>query len=102
APVAENISAVAKAKGMDVEDVTVVILDRPRHERLVREVRESGARIKFISDGDVAGSIMAAREGTGVDLLLGIGGTPEGIISAAAIKCMGGLILGRLWPKDDE
>jgi fructose-1,6-bisphosphatase II len=101
APVAENLAAVAKAKGMEVEDVTVVILDRPRHEQMVREVREAGARIKFISDGDVAGSIMAAREGTGVDLLLGIGGTPEGIISAAAIKCMGGLIQGRLWPKDD-
>ncbi|MFL6238756.1 MAG: class II fructose-bisphosphatase [Actinomycetes bacterium] len=102
APVAENVAAVAKAKGMEVEDVTVVILDRPRHEQIVRDVREAGARIKFISDGDVAGSIMAAREGTGVDLLLGIGGTPEGIISAAAIKCMGGLIQGRLWPKDDE
>jgi fructose-1,6-bisphosphatase II len=102
APVAENVAAVAKAKGMDVEDVTVVILDRPRHENMVREVREAGARIKFISDGDVAGSIMAAREGTGVDMLLGIGGTPEGIISAAALKCMGGLIQGKLWPKDDE
>ena len=101
APVAENVAAVAKAKGMEVEDVTVVILDRPRHEQMVREVREAGARIKFITDGDVAGSIMAAREGTGVDLLLGIGGTPEGIISAAAMKCMGGLIQGRLWPKDD-
>ena len=101
APVAENVAAVAKAKGMEVEDVTVVILDRPRHDQMVREVREAGARIKFISDGDVAGSIMAAREGTGVDLLLGIGGTPEGIISAAALKCMGGLIQGRLWPKDD-
>jgi fructose-1,6-bisphosphatase II len=101
APPADNVRAVAKAKGMDVEDVTVVILDRERHEDIVREVREAGARIKFISDGDVAGSIMAAREGTGVDLLLGIGGTPEGIISAAALKCMGGVIQGRLWPKDD-
>jgi fructose-1,6-bisphosphatase II len=101
APVADNVAAVAKAKGMEVEDVTVVILDRPRHQQMVRDVREAGARIKFISDGDVAGSIMAAAEGTGVDLLLGIGGTPEGIISAAAIKCMGGLIQGRLWPKDD-
>jgi fructose-1,6-bisphosphatase II len=101
APVSDNIGAVAKAKGMDVEDVTVVILDRPRHADLVREIREAGARIKFITDGDVAGSIMAAREGTGVDLLLGIGGTPEGIISAAALKCMGGAIQGRLWPKDD-
>jgi fructose-1,6-bisphosphatase II len=102
APVSENINAVAKAKGMDVEDVTVVILDRPRHEDLVGQVREAGARIKFITDGDVAGSIMAAREGTGVDLLIGIGGTPEGIISAAALKCMGGVIQGRLWPKDDD
>src|SRR4051812_48861985 len=101
APAAENVAAVAKAKGMEVEDVTVVILDRPRHESIVQEVREAGARIKFITDGDVAGSIMAAREGTGVDLLLGIGGTPEGIISAAAMKCMGGNIQGRLWPKDD-
>src|SRR4051812_32749457 len=101
APPADNIAAVAKAKGMDVEDVTVVILDRPRHEAIVQEVREAGARIKFITDGDVAGSIMAAREGTGVDLLLGIGGTPEGIISAAAMKCLGGNIQGRLWPKDD-
>ena len=84
------------------EDVTVVILDRPRHERIVKEIRETGARIKFISDGDVAGAIMAAREGTGVDLLLGIGGTPEGIISACAIKCLGGTIQGQLWPKDDE
>jgi fructose-1,6-bisphosphatase II len=101
APVTENIARVAKAKRGHPEDVTVCILDRPRHEKLVQEVRDAGARIKFISDGDVAGSIMAAREGTGVDLLLGIGGTPEGIISAAAMKCMGGVIQGRLWPKDD-
>ncbi|MCI0386800.1 class II fructose-bisphosphatase [Streptomyces sp. CNQ085] len=97
-----NIRRVAKAKGGTPEDVTVVILDRPRHDGVVREVRESGARIKFISDGDVAGAIMAVREGTGVDLLLGIGGTPEGIIAACAIKCLGGVIQGRLWPKDDE
>ena len=84
------------------EDVTVCILDRPRHVDLVREVRDSGARIKFISDGDVAGAIMAARPGTGVDLLLGIGGTPEGIIAAAALRCMGGTIQGRLWPRDEE
>lgn len=101
APVGENIRRVAKAKRATPEDVTVVILDRPRHERLVAEVRESGARIKFITDGDVAGAIMAAREGTGVDLLLGIGGTPEGIIAAAALKCLGGTIQARLWPKDD-
>jgi fructose-1,6-bisphosphatase II len=102
APIADNIAAVAKAKGGSTEDVTVVILDRPRHADLVNEVREAGARIKFISDGDVAGAIMAAREGTGVDLLLGIGGTPEGIITACAMKCLGGVIQGRLWPRNDE
>src|SRR6185503_10243842 len=89
------------AKGSSPEDVTVVVLDRPRHDDLVREIRESGARIKFISDGDVAGAIMAVREGTGVDLLLGVGGTPEGIIAACAIKCLGGTIQGKLWPKDE-
>ncbi|TDC26109.1 class II fructose-bisphosphatase [Streptomyces sp. 8K308] len=101
APAAVNIRRVAKAKGGSPEDVTVVILDRPRHADLVREVRESGARIKFISDGDVAGAIMSVREGTGVDLLLGVGGTPEGIIAACAIKCLGGTIQGKLWPKDE-
>ncbi len=101
APTADNIRAVAKAKGSEVEDVTVCILERPRHEQLVQDVRAAGARIKFITDGDVAGAIMAAREGTGVDLLMGIGGTPEGIISACAIKCLGGTLQGRLWPKDD-
>ncbi|MGI8882558.1 MAG: class II fructose-bisphosphatase [Jatrophihabitans sp.] len=101
APVSANIAAVAKAKGEHNEDVTVCILDRPRHEALVEEVRASGARIRFIADGDVAGAIMAARPGTGIDLLLGIGGTPEGIIAAAALKCMGGAIQGRLWPQDD-
>ena len=102
APVAENIRRVAKAKKGSVGDVTVCILDRPRHEQLVQEVREAGARIKFITDGDVAGAIAAAREGTGVDLLLGIGGTPEGIIAACALKCMGGALQGKLWPKDDD
>ncbi|GAA3119618.1 class II fructose-bisphosphatase [Streptomyces rameus] len=102
APVAVNIKRIAKAKKVTPEDVTVVILDRPRHEGLIREVREAGARIKLISDGDVAGSVYALREGTGVDLLLGIGGTPEGIISACAVKCLGGTIQGKLWPKDDE
>jgi fructose-1,6-bisphosphatase II len=101
APVAENIRRVAKAKHSDVSDVTVCILDRPRHDSLVHEVREAGARIHFISDGDVAGAISAARPNTGVDLLFGIGGTPEGIIAAAALKCMGGAIQGKLWPKDD-
>jgi fructose-1,6-bisphosphatase II len=102
ATVAENIQAVAKAKGSRPEDVTVVMLDRPRHEQLADDVRATGARIKFIVDGDVAGAIMAARPNTGVDLLLGVGGTPEGIIAACAMKCVGGVIQGRLWPKDDE
>src|SRR6476619_6158040 len=101
-PVAENIHQVAKAKGSAAEDVTVVLLDRPRHSKIVEEIRATGARIKFITDGDVAGAIMAARADTGIDLLLGIGGTPEGIIAACAMKCMDGVIQGRLWPKDDE
>jgi fructose-1,6-bisphosphatase II len=100
-PIRDNIRAVARAKGCSPQDVTVVILDRPRHEDIVKQIREAGARIKFITDGDVAGAIMAAREGTGVDLLLGIGGTPEGIIAACAIKALGGVIQGRLWPQDD-
>ena len=101
APIAENIRRVAKAKNSDVSDVTVCILDRPRHEQIVKEVREAGARIRFISDGDVAGAIAAARPTTGVDMLVGIGGTPEGIIAACAMKCLGGELQGRLWPKDD-
>ncbi len=101
APIGDNIRAVAKAKGGQVEDVTVCILDRPRHDQLVTDVRAAGARIKFITDGDVAGAIMAARDGTGVDLMIGIGGTPEGIISACAIKCLGGAQFGVLWPRDD-
>ncbi len=100
-PVAENIHQVAKAKGSAPEDVTVVLLDRPRHQRLVDAIRATGARIKFITDGDVAGAIMAARADTGVDLLLGVGGTPEGIIAACAMKCLDGVIQGRLWPRDD-
>src|SRR3954465_293159 len=101
ASVADNVHAVAKAKGSHPEDVTVVMLDRPRHEKLADEGRSTGARIKFIVDGDVAGAIMAARPNTGIDMLLGIGGTPEGIIAACAMKCVGGVIQGRLWPKDD-
>ncbi|MFC5727576.1 MULTISPECIES: class II fructose-bisphosphatase [Nocardioides] len=101
-PVAENIHQIAKAKGSNPSDVTVVVLDRPRHDQLVEEIRATGARIKFITDGDVAGAIMAARADTGIDLLLGIGGTPEGIISACAMKALGGTIQGRLWPTDDE
>ncbi|MEV5892657.1 class II fructose-bisphosphatase [Nonomuraea fuscirosea] len=101
APVSVNVNAVARAKHCSPSDVTVVVLDRPRHERLVKEIRESGARIKFITDGDVAGAIMAARAGTGIDLMLGIGGTPEGIVAACALKCLGGVIQGKLWPRDD-
>ena len=101
-PVAENIRRVAKAKHEAPSDVTVVILDRPRHAQMVEDIRSTGARIKFITDGDVAGAIMAAREGTGLDLLVGIGGTPEGIIAACAIKTLGGVIQGRLWPADDD
>ena len=101
-PVSENIHQVAKAKGVKPEDVAVVLLDRPRHQQLADEIRATGARIKFIVDGDVAGAIMAAREGTGIDLLLGTGGTPEGIIAACALKCLDGVIQGRLAPTDDE
>ncbi|MFE7199073.1 class II fructose-bisphosphatase [Pseudonocardia alni] len=101
APVAENIRRVARSKEIDVADVTVCVLDRPRHEQIVTEIRAAGARIAFISDGDVAGAIAAARPTSGVDMLYGVGGTPEGIITAAALKCMGGEIQGRLWPKDD-
>jgi fructose-1,6-bisphosphatase II len=101
-PASENIARVAKAKGISSRDVTVVMLDRPRHKQLAEDIRETGARIKYITDGDVAGAIMAARPDTGVDLLLGIGGTPEGIIAACAMKCLGGTIQGRLWPQDDE
>jgi fructose-1,6-bisphosphatase II len=101
APAAANIAAVARAKNCSSSDVTVVMLDRPRHSELIGEVRAAGARIKLLTDGDVAGAIMAAREGTGVDLLLGTGGTPEGIIAACAIKCLGGVILGKLAPRDD-
>ena len=102
APPAANVLAVAKGKGCSSQDVTVVILDRPRHEQLISEVRAAGARIKLITDGDVAGAIMAARDGTGIDLLLGIGGTPEGIIAACAVKCLGGIIQGRLAPRDND
>jgi fructose-1,6-bisphosphatase II len=101
-PVGDNIRALAKAKGEDPADITVVVLDRPRHEQLVTDIRASGARIKFISDGDVAGAIMAGRLDTGIDLMVGVGGTPEGIIAACAIKCLGGVMQGRLWPRNDE
>jgi len=102
APTKANLKAVAKAKHMSVSELTVVVLDRPRHDDLVRDIREAGARIKFITDGDVAGAVMAARTGTGIDLLMGIGGTPEGIIAACAMKCLGGVIQGRLKPRSEE
>ncbi len=101
APPAANIAAVARAKHCSPHDVTVLILDRPRHAELIAQVREAGARIKLITDGDVAGAILAARPGTGIDMMLGTGGTPEGIIAACALKCLGGIILGKLAPVDD-
>jgi fructose-1,6-bisphosphatase II len=97
----ENVSRVAEAKGVAVNDVTVVVLERDRHDDLIAELREAGARVNLIRDGDVAPSIAAAQPGTGVDMLMGVGGTPEGVISAAAIKCLGGALQGRLWPRDD-
>lgn len=100
--VEQNLKAVAKAKGIPVTDVTAVILDRDRHAEIIGEVRDAGARIKLISDGDVAGAIQAAIPGSGADILFGIGGTPEGVIAAAAIKSLGGQHLGRLWPRNDE
>ena len=101
-PLTEVVRRVAERKRTDVGDVTLVILDRPRHEDAVKEIRECGARIRFITDGDVSAALFAVSAGTGVDLLWGIGGTPEGVISAAAIKCLGGQLLGRLWPRDDD
>ncbi|MGV0642299.1 class II fructose-bisphosphatase [Mycolicibacterium sp. XJ879] len=102
APIGENIRRVAKAKSVSVSDLTVCILDRPRHQQLIADVREAGARCRLITDGDVAGAISACRPNTPTDMLVGIGGTPEGIIAAAAIRCMGGAIQGRLAPRDDE
>ena len=98
----ENVARVAEATGRAVNDVTVVVLERDRHDDLIAELREAGARVNLIRDGDVAPSIAAAQPGTGVDMLMGIGGTPEGVISAAAIKCLGGALQGRLWPRDEK
>jgi fructose-1,6-bisphosphatase II len=100
--VTENLEAVAKAKNETVRDVTAVILDRDRHADLIAEVRAAGARIRLIADGDVAGAISTAVPDTGADILFGIGGTPEGVIAAAALKCMGGELQGRLWPRNDD
>jgi fructose-1,6-bisphosphatase II len=98
----ENLHSLAKAIGKPVRDLTAVILDRPRHAALIAEVRASGARIRLITDGDVAGAIATGWPGTGVDILFGVGGTPEGVLAAAALKCMGGEIQGRLWPRDEQ
>jgi fructose-1,6-bisphosphatase II len=102
ASVADNLKSIAKAKKRKVSELTVVVLDRPRHEHLLSEIRSAGARIKLISDGDVAASIQAALPETGVDVLMGIGGTPEGVLSAAAIRCIGGSIQCKAWPRDEK
>jgi fructose-1,6-bisphosphatase II len=101
-PMSETVELVAQRKGTDVRDVMVVVLDRPRHQDVIDEIRGAGARVRLILDGDVAAALLAATDTTAVDLLWGIGGTPEGVISAAALKCIGGQLLGRLWPRDDD
>ncbi|SDW45806.1 fructose-1,6-bisphosphatase II [Marinococcus luteus] len=102
APVADNLHAVAKAKGKDIEDVVVTILDRERHAKLIQDVRDTGARIKLIPAGDVAGAINTAFDETGVDILLGSGGAPEGVIAAVGLKCLGGEMQGKLLPQNDD
>ncbi len=102
APAKNNLANIARAKGCDIDDLTVVVLDRPRHKELIAELRNTRARIRLITDGDVAGSIMTAWPGSGVDVLMGIGGTPEGVLSACALRCMGGEIQGKLWSRDDN
>ncbi|MGX1739124.1 class II fructose-bisphosphatase [Corynebacterium flavescens] len=99
--VAWNVESVSKAKGIRPADLTVVVLDRPRHDKLIAEIREAGAKVRLIMDGDVAGAIAACQPTNSIDLMMGIGGTPEGIITACAMKCMGGEIQGKLWPKDE-
>jgi fructose-1,6-bisphosphatase II len=101
-PLGETLKLVAKRRGSHVSDLMVVMLDRERHKEGIALIRECGARIRFITDGDVSAALLAVTENTGVDLLWGIGGTPEGVLSAAAIKCMGGQLLGRLWPRDED
>jgi len=101
-PLPETLRLIAERKGVDIRDVVVVMLDRPRHHEQMAAVREAGARVRLILDGDVAASLLAVSENSPVDVLWGIGGTPEGVISAAAIKCLGGQLLGRLWPRDDD
>jgi fructose-1,6-bisphosphatase II len=101
-PLTETLKLVAKRRGVDISDVVVVMLDRPRHHEQMAAVREAGARVRLIIDGDVSASLLAVSDNAPVDLLWGIGGTPEGVISAAAIKCLGGQLLGKLWPRDDD
>ncbi len=102
APAGENVRRVAKAKGVDVSDITVIVLDRPRHADLLKELRAAGARIRLIRDGDVAAAIETARIGTGIDILMGIGGTPEGVVTVAAMRALGGVIQGQLMPQSDS
>jgi len=102
ASVSDNLKAVAEAKGMDLDDLTVVILDRPRHEEMISEIRKMGARIRLITDGDVSGALMTAWPESGIDMLFGIGGTPEGVLAACALKCMNGEIQAKLYPRDEE
>ena len=102
APAGENVRKVAKAKGVDVSDITVIVLDRPRHAQLLKDLRQAGARIRLIRDGDVAAAIETARIGTGIDILMGIGGTPEGVVTAAAMRALGGVIQGQLMPQSDN
>ncbi len=101
-PIEKNLRSVARARDKDIDDLTIMILDRPRHKELIARVRAAGARIRLIRDGDVAGAISAALPNTGIDMLVGIGGTPEGVITAAALKCLGGEIQGKLWPRNDK
>ncbi len=102
APIAYNLQAIAKATNRQVPDLTVVVLDRPRHADIIKQIRDAGARIKLITDGDVAPAVATAIPDSGVDLLLGIGGAPEGVLAAAALKCLGGEMQARLWPQNDE
>jgi fructose-1,6-bisphosphatase II len=102
APITDNLRAIARAKGKSIEDLTTIILDRPRHDQMIAEIRKSGARIRLIPDGDVAAALMTAQSDSGVDVLFGIGGTPEGVISACALRAMGGEIQGKLFARDAE
>jgi fructose-1,6-bisphosphatase II len=102
APIGDTLAAIARASDRTVPDLTVAVLDRPRHDQLVSDIRRAGARIRFLLDGDVAGAIMAVTPGTGVDLLVGIGGTPEGVLAACALRCLGGELIGQLVARDDD